>query len=192
MSFYALKMILHSLATSPVPTTAFWIQLICWHPPEHSFNSFKLWQNKKVHWACSPFSLSCLCSLTTRQANTCGTSISSYSVGIPGQTHKVLCILSCSYLSPGNSFKLLHKEMGNIICNKSCKNSSILTEIIDNWAYAKSYREHSRDPHAAVEVAVWLWCNACELTLSSLFHYLTNIQMLNIMPERDIWRLNKP
>ena len=62
-------------------------------PPVHSFNSFKSWQNREVHWACSPFYFSRLCSLTTRQANTWGTGISSYSVGIQGQTHKVLCTL---------------------------------------------------------------------------------------------------
>lgn len=107
------------------------------------------------------------------QANTWGTSVSSYSIGIQGHTHKVLCTLSCLYSSSGNSFKLLHKGDGkHIIYNKSCKNSSIPTEIIENWAYAKPYREHSRKTqHAAVEVAVWLWCNACELTLSNLFHY---------------------
>lgn len=139
-------MILYSLATSPISNNCILNPADLLTPAVHSFNSFKLWQNKKVHWACSPFYLSWLCSLTTCQANTQGTGISSYSVGIPGQTHKVLCTLSCLYLSSGNSFKLLHKEMRNIICNKSCKNSSVLTEIIVT-GHMQSLTEHSRKTH---------------------------------------------
>lgn len=140
-------MILHSLATCPSSKHCILNPADLLTPPVRSSNSFKLWQNNEVHWACSPLYFSSLCSLTTLQANTWGTGTCSYSVGIAGQRQKVLCTLSCLCLSAGNNFNLLHKEMGNVICNKSCKNSSFLTEIIGNWAHAKPDREHSGKTH---------------------------------------------